>query len=100
VSLLLRWPVTDEELALAADSVAKLAANPFYAELAKRSGSTDLADTLATGHEGRLRTLLKDHKISEDDERKSLDETQKITDQHIKTIDEIQKKKDAELLAR
>jgi ribosome recycling factor len=48
----------------------------------------------------RLRTLLKDHKISEDDERKSLDETQKITDQHIKTIDEIQKKKDAELLAR
>ncbi len=47
----------------------------------------------------RLRKLLKDHKISEDDERRSLDETQKITDQHIKTIDELQKKKDAELLA-
>jgi ribosome recycling factor len=48
----------------------------------------------------RLRSLLKDHKISEDDERKSLDETQKITDQHVKFVDELQKKKDAELLAR
>jgi ribosome recycling factor len=47
----------------------------------------------------RLRKLLKDHKISEDDERKSLDETQKITDQHVRTVDELQKKKDAELLA-
>ena len=47
----------------------------------------------------RLKKLLKDHKISEDDERKSLDEVQKITDQHIKLIDELQKKKDAELLA-
>jgi ribosome recycling factor len=46
----------------------------------------------------RLRKLLKDHKISEDDERKSLDETQKITDQHVRTVDELQKKKDAELL--
>jgi ribosome recycling factor len=46
----------------------------------------------------RLRKLLKDHKISEDDERKSLEETQKITDQHVRTVDELQKKKDAELL--
>ena len=47
----------------------------------------------------RLKGLLKDHKISEDDERKGLDQVQKITDQHIKTIDDLQKKKDAELLA-
>ena len=48
----------------------------------------------------RLKKLLKDHKISEDDERKGLDEVQRITDSHIKLIDETQKKKDAELLGR
>src|ERR671925_964454 len=31
----------------------------------------------------RLKKLLKDHKISEDDERRALDDVQKITDQHI-----------------
>jgi ribosome recycling factor len=46
----------------------------------------------------RLKKLLKDHKISEDDERRGLDEVQKITDQHIATIDDLQKKKDGELL--
>ena len=46
----------------------------------------------------RLKKLLKDHKISEDDERRGLDEVQKITDQHISTLDELQKKKDGELL--
>src|SRR2546421_7018115 len=48
----------------------------------------------------RLKKLLKDHKISEDDERKGLDEVQKLTDGHIKQIDELQKKKDAELLGK
>ena len=48
----------------------------------------------------KLKKLLKDHKISEDDERRSLDEVQKITDQHIHLIDELQKKKDTELLAK
>ncbi|MBI3048258.1 MAG: ribosome recycling factor [Acidobacteria bacterium] len=48
----------------------------------------------------RLKKLLKDHKISEDDERKGLDHVQKITDEHIKMIDELQKKKDQELLGR
>ena len=46
----------------------------------------------------RLKKLLKDSKISEDDERKGLDEVQKITDSHIRLLDEAQKKKDAELL--
>jgi ribosome recycling factor len=46
----------------------------------------------------RLKKLLKDHAISEDDERRSLDEVQKITDQQIAQIDELQKKKDADLL--
>jgi ribosome recycling factor len=48
----------------------------------------------------RLKKLLKDHKISEDDERKGLDEIQRITDNHIKLIDDAQKKKDTELLGR
>ena len=48
----------------------------------------------------RLKKLLKDHKISEDDERRGLDEVQKITDQHVALIDDIQKKKDAELLGK
>ena len=47
----------------------------------------------------RLKRLLKEHKISEDDERKGLDHVQKITDDHVKLIDELQKKKDQELLA-
>jgi len=48
----------------------------------------------------RLKKLLKDHKISEDDERRGLEEVQKITDQHVALIDDIQKKKDAELLGK
>ncbi|MCC7007578.1 MAG: ribosome recycling factor [Acidobacteria bacterium] len=48
----------------------------------------------------RLKKLLKEHKISEDDERRALDDVQKITDQHVALIDDVQKKKDAELLGR
>ena len=46
----------------------------------------------------RLKKLLKEHKVSEDDERKGLEHVQKITDEHVRMIDELQKKKDAELL--
>jgi ribosome recycling factor len=48
----------------------------------------------------RLKKLLKDHEISEDDERRALDDVQKITDQHVGIIDDMQKKKDGELLGR
>ena len=48
----------------------------------------------------RLKKLLKDHLISEDDERRALDEVQKITDQHVAMIDDVQKKKDQELLGK
>lgn len=48
----------------------------------------------------KLKKLLKDSKISQDDERRSLEEVQKITDQHVALIDEIQKKKDTELLGK
>jgi ribosome recycling factor len=48
----------------------------------------------------RLKKLLKDHKISEDDERRGLEDVQKMTDQHIASIDELQKKKDTDLLGK
>src|SRR3954452_3955421 len=48
----------------------------------------------------KLKKLLMDHKISEDDERRGLEDVQKITDQHIALIDDIQKKKDGELLGK
>jgi ribosome recycling factor len=48
----------------------------------------------------RLKKLLKDHKVSEDDEKKGLDEVQRLTDGHVKQIDDAQKKKDAELLGK
>ena len=46
----------------------------------------------------RLKKLLKEHKISEDDERNGLDQIQTVTDDHVRIIDELQKKKDADLL--
>ena len=47
-----------------------------------------------------LKKLLKSHEISEDDERLAIDDVQKVTDEHIKQIDDLQKAKDAELLER
>ncbi len=47
-----------------------------------------------------IKKLLKDHKIAEDDERRGLDEVQKLTDQHCTMIDDLQKKKDVELLGK
>src|SRR6516225_7151249 len=48
----------------------------------------------------RLKKLMKDHKISEDDEHKGLDEVQKLTDGHCRQADDLEKKKDAELLGK
>ena len=48
----------------------------------------------------KLKKLLKDHKISEDDERRGLEDVQKVTDQYVGVIDDLQKKKDAELLGK
>ena len=45
-----------------------------------------------------FKKLLKDHKISEDDEKRGLDQVQKMTDQHIKQIDELAKHKEEEIL--
>jgi ribosome recycling factor len=45
-----------------------------------------------------LKKALKDHNITEDDERDALDEIQKSTDNHIKEIDTILEKKEKEIL--
>lgn len=47
-----------------------------------------------------LKKQEKDGKISQDEHRHKSDEVQKITDQHIKLIDDLQQKKDQELLGR
>ena len=45
-----------------------------------------------------LKKLLKEHDVSEDDEKHALAEVQKLTDQHIEEINAALKKKDAEIM--
>ena len=46
-----------------------------------------------------FKKLLKEKKMSEDEERKGLDEAQKLTDQFIARLDELGKNKEKEILA-
>lgn len=46
----------------------------------------------------QVKKLEKDKEISQDDEKRALDHVQKLTDQHIKSIDELAKKKEKEIL--
>ena len=52
-------------------------------------------------HEGndRLKKMFRDKLISEDDERRALEESQKITDRKIADVDEVLKTKEKEILA-
>ncbi len=45
-----------------------------------------------------LKKLMKDHELSEDDEKHALAEVQKLTDQHTAEIDAALKKKEAEIM--
>ncbi len=45
-----------------------------------------------------LKAMLKDRKVTEDDERRAQDDVQKLTDKHIADIDKILAAKEAELL--
>ena len=47
-----------------------------------------------------LKKLLKNHDLSEDDERRALEDIQEITNNYVHQIDELQKTKDNELLGR
>ena len=46
----------------------------------------------------KIKQLLKDGHIGEDDERRELDEIQKVTDKHIKTIDDLVANKEKEIM--
>ena len=46
-----------------------------------------------------LKKMLKDHSISEDDEKRAMAEVQKATDHSIEQIDDLMKKKETEVLA-
>lgn len=45
-----------------------------------------------------LKKLLKSHEVSEDDEKLAINEVQKLTDQHVEMINEILKRKEAEIM--
>jgi ribosome recycling factor len=45
-----------------------------------------------------IKKASKDKKISEDEEKRALDEIQKLTDEEIKRMDEMAKKKEAEIM--
>ena len=45
-----------------------------------------------------IKKAAKDKKISEDEEKRSLEEIQKLTDEEIKRMDEMAKKKEAEIM--
>ena len=47
----------------------------------------------------KLKKMLKDHQISEDDEKRGLDEIQKMTDKHITEVGDILKHKEQDIMA-
>jgi len=47
----------------------------------------------------KLKKMLKSHEISEDDEKRALDEIQKATDKHINDVGDILKHKEADIMA-
>ncbi len=47
----------------------------------------------------RLKKMLKGHEISEDDEKRALDEIQKMTDKHIDEVGNILKHKEQDIMA-
>ena len=47
----------------------------------------------------QLKDALKKHEVSENDERRALDEMQKLTDRHIADIDRLLQEKEKELMA-
>ena len=46
-----------------------------------------------------MKKMFKDKKISEDDERRGLEESQKLTDRKIAEVDELLKNKEKEIMA-
>ncbi len=58
---------------------------------------TSVRNVRRDGNE-QIRTAAKDKKISGDEEKRALDEVQKLTDEQIRQLDELSKKKEAEIM--
>jgi ribosome recycling factor len=80
-------PLNEERRRQLAKSVGKLAED---ARVAIRNVRREAKE--------RVKALLKERKISEDDERRSEAELQKLTDRAIQKVDELLKKKEQEIL--
>jgi ribosome recycling factor len=80
-------PLNEERRKQLAKSVGKLAED---ARVAIRNVRREAKE--------KVRALLKDKKISEDDERRSEAELQKLTDRSTQKVDELLKKKEQEIL--
>ena len=70
----------------------------LWSKLVAAEGARNNVRQIRRDANDRLKKLLKAHELSEDDERRALDEVQKITDAHVHSLDDLQKKKDDELL--
>lgn len=79
--------LTEERRKDMAKSVKKIAED---ARVAVRMARKDANDV--------LKKALKDKEISEDDQKKSSDEIQKVTDNYIKKVDEIASQKESDIL--
>ncbi|HEU4403618.1 MAG TPA: ribosome recycling factor [Candidatus Polarisedimenticolia bacterium] len=80
-------PLTEERRKLLARRVHDVAEQARTAIRLERRGANEA-----------FKKLLKDKAISEDDEKRGLDQVQKETDQHIRQIDEMAKHKEDEIL--
>jgi ribosome recycling factor len=80
-------PLNEERRKQLAKSVGKLAED---ARVAVRNVRREAKE--------KTKALLKDKRISEDDERRSETELQKLTDRYVQKIDELLKKKEQEIL--
>lgn len=73
-------------------------------ELSKRAhhmaeeSRTAIRQVRRDGNE-RLKKMMKNHEISEDDEKRGLDEIQKLTDKHINEVADILKHKEQDIMA-
>ena len=80
-------PLTEERRKLLVKQVGKIAEE---GRTALRQVRRDVND--------RLKRMLKDKEISEDDEKRALKEVQGLTDEHVNKVDEIVKNKEQELM--
>lgn len=68
-----------------------------YAQKLAEEGKVALRNIRRDTNDG-FKKLLKDHSISEDDEKRAIDQTQKLTDDAVRNIDQLLKNKEKEIM--